>query len=456
MNRIAGRTGITLLLVVALLAGMVFFSVEYAMYGNDWATFTGSPHVYNGINIGCGVISDRDGVVLLDTQGEWTYSSDVSVRKSTLHWLGDRVGYISAPALSHYAEELAGFDSFNGVYTYADAAGKASLTISAELQTLALEAMGDRKGTLAVYNYKTGEILCAVTTPTYDPDNVPDINDEDEAYDGIYLNRFVQSSYVPGSIFKVVTLAAALEKIHDVEERTFICEGSYYLGGSQVTCERTHGELSLKSAFARSCNCAFAQLAQEIGSEGLNQYVKQFGITDSISFDGITTAQGNFDVSSGDAVELAWSAIGQFKDQINPCSYMTFMGAIAGGGSAARPYLVEEIKVGNSRTYSADTTKGGKIMSADTAKTLQEYMRNNVEAIYGADNFPGLTVCAKSGTAELGGDQKSNAMFSGFVMDEEYPLAFIVAVENGGYGSHVCVPIIAPVLQACKDLMDQG
>ena len=456
MNRIAGRTGITLLLVVALLAGMVFFSVEYAMYGNDWATFTGSPHVYNGINIGCGVISDRDGVVLLDTQGEWTYSSDVSVRKSTLHWLGDRVGYISAPALSHYAEELAGFDSFNGVYTYADAAGKASLTISAELQTLALEAMGDRKGTLAVYNYKTGEILCAVTTPTYDPDDVPDINDEDEAYDGIYLNRFVQSSYVPGSIFKVVTLAAALEKIHDVEERTFICEGSYYLGGSQVTCERTHGELSLKSAFARSCNCAFAQLAQEIGSEGLNQYVKQFGITDSISFDGITTAQGNFDVSSGDAVELAWSAIGQFKDQINPCSYMTFMGAIAGGGSAARPYLVEEIKVGNSRTYSADTTKGEKLMSADTAKTLQEYMRNNVEAIYGADNFPGLTVCAKSGTAELGGDQKSNAMFSGFVMDEEYPLAFIVAVENGGYGSHVCVPIIAPVLQACKDLMDQG
>lgn len=454
MNRIAGRTGIILLLVVALLAGMVFFSVEYAMYGSNWATFVGSPHVYNGTNIGCGTITSRDGVVLLDTNGKWEYSSDLSVRKSTLHWLGDRMGYISAPALSHYAQQLAGFDSFNGVYAYADAGGKATLTLSSELQTLALEAMGNRKGTLAVYNYKTGEILCAVTTPTYDPDNVPDINDMDDAYDGIYLNRFVQSSYVPGSIFKVVTLAAALEKIHDVEERTFICEGSYYLGGSQVTCERTHGELSLKSAFARSCNCAFAQLAQEIGSEGLNQYVQQFGITDSISFDGITTAQGNFDVSSGDAVELAWSAIGQFKDQVNPCRFMMFMGAIAGDGSAAIPYLVDEIKVGTTRTYRAGTTKTAKIMSSDTAQTLQAYMRNNVESIYGADNFPGLTVCAKSGTAELGGDQKPNAMFSGFVMDEEYPLAFIVAVENGGYGSHVCVPIISPVLQACKEIMD--
>jgi peptidoglycan glycosyltransferase len=81
-------------------------------------------------------------------------------------------------------------------------------------------------------------------------------------------------------------------------------------------------------------------------------------------------------------------------------------------------------------------------------------MRNNVVSKYGADHFPGLTVCAKSGTAEVGGDLKPNAMFAGFVDDPEYPLAFIVAVENGGYGASVCIPVLSQVLEACKQAMD--
>ena len=81
-------------------------------------------------------------------------------------------------------------------------------------------------------------------------------------------------------------------------------------------------------------------------------------------------------------------------------------------------------------------------------------MRNNVESKYGAKNFPGLTVCAKSGTSQLGGDQEPNSMFAGFVADGEYPLAFMVVVENGGYGSATCVPILSKVLAACKAELD--
>ena len=98
----------------------------------------------------------------------------------------------------------------------------------------------------------------------------------------------------------------------------------------------------------------------------------------------------------------------------------------------------------------------GRIMSKETAETLQALMRNNVEVKYGAENFPGLTVCAKSGTAEVGGDKKPNAMFSGFVADSEYPLAFIAVVEDGGFGRQICVPILSKVLQACKEVMDAG
>ena len=94
------------------------------------------------------------------------------------------------------------------------------------------------------------------------------------------------------------------------------------------------------------------------------------------------------------------------------------------------------------------------VLERSTCQTLQELMRNNVLTKYGAENFAGLTVCAKSGTSELGGGLTSNAMFAGFAMDEAYPLAFIVVVENGGYGASTCVPILSQVLAACKASMD--
>lgn len=455
MNRIAGRTGIVLLLVIALAVGAVFFAGEYFIEGSDWATFEGSPHVYNGSNIGCGIVTARDGELLLDMTNGRSYAQNLALRKATLHWLGDRDGYISAPAVSYYAEAMAGYDLLNGLYSYGDTAGQARLTLSAQVQQTALEAMGDYHGTIAVYNYQTGEILCAVSTPGYDPDDVPDIEgDTTGAYNGAYVNRFTQSTYIPGSIFKAVTIAAALEEIGDIEDRSFYCDGSYEIGSDTVTCETAHGELSLKSAFARSCNCAFAQLVEELGAENLQKYVDQFEITQSVSFDGITTAEGNVDILNAAQVEVAWSGIGQHKDLVNPCRYMVYMGQIAGGGSAAQPYLVSDVTVGISTTYSAKTTSTGRIMSRTTAEIMQEYMRNNVESNYGAENFPGLTVCAKSGTGEVGGEQRPNAMFAGFVADAEYPLAFVVAVENGGYGSAVCVPILSQVLSACKSVMD--
>lgn len=455
MNRIAGRAGITVLLILLLIAGVVFFLVEYAAEAGDWAVFPGNPHVYNGTNIDCGIVTDRDGNLLLDMTGDRTYAADLTVRRSILHWLGDREGYISAPAVANYAEQIAGFDLLNGVYSYANADGVARLTISSELQAAAMEALDGQKGTVAVYNYKTGEILCAVSSSNYDPDNAPEITEENaEEYEGVYLNRFVQSCYVPGSIFKTVTTAAALEALPDIQERTFCCESVYHIGEDEVTCEHYHGEQTIRDALSNSCNCVFAQIAELLGKQTLEKYAAQFQITNSISFDGITTAEGSFDLTDAAMVEVAWSAIGQYEDLINPCAFMTYMGAVAGGGQAAVPYIVAETSVGNSTTYQAGTAMTDTIMSEQTALTLQEFMRNNVESNYGAYNFPDMTVCAKSGTSQLGGDQKSNAMFAGFVMDAQYPLAFILVVENGGYGGTTCVPIMAEVLDACKTFLD--
>ena len=457
MNRIAGRAWVLLLIVAILFGGVGFFLYEYVHESENWVLHSGSPHVYQGPNqtVAMGTVTDRDGIFLLNLADKRTYNTHAAVRMSTIHWLGDRAGYISAPALTHYAKELIGFNTINGIYHYGGAGGRISLTLSASVQAAALEALGNRKGTVAVYNYKTGELICAVTTPTYDPDNVPDFSaDATNAYEGVYLNRFLQSAYIPGSIFKLVTTAAALETISDIQQQTFTCTGTYSFGPDQVTCERAHGTLDLKKAMMRSCNCAYAQIAMQLGWENLEKYVEAYGVTKPVSFDGITTVRGNFSVKNAAAVEVAWSAIGQHKDQINPCAFLMFVGAIAGGGQSAQPYVVQSVTVGGKTTYAASTTAMERIMPQQTAETLAALMRNNVTGHYGQEHFNGLTVCAKSGTGEVGGGKKPNATFTGFVTDEDYPLAFIVCVENAGYGRTVCIPIISKVLAQCKIVLD--
>lgn len=455
MNRITKRTWIMGLFLLTLLGGLLVFVWEYATEAESWVSFSGSPHLYNSSNIGCGTITDRSGNLLLDISQGRTYSDDTNTRKSTLHWLGDRKGFISASTVSTYAASMVGYDLINGVYNASGEGGNARLTLSAKVQNAALEAMGNRKGTVGVYNYKTGEILCALTTPTYDPENVPDIeNDTTGAYDGVYLNRFLQSAYVPGSIFKIVTLSAALDCVPGIEDMTFPCRGKIEYGTEAVTCEKAHGTQTLKQAFANSCNCAFAQIAEKVGKNNMVKYVKQFEVTQKLSFDGSTTAAGNYDISNTAPVSFAWSCIGQHSDLVNPARYMTFMGAIAGDGVAAEPHLMAVVTNGGDITYEAKTRETDRLMSKEVADTVAEYMRNNVKSVYGDGNFGGLPVCAKSGTSQLGGDQKSNAMFAGFVDSEQYPLAFIVVVENGGYGSHTCVPVISKVLSACKSVMD--
>lgn len=456
MHRVIKRVWIMFLFIAVLLGGTGFFVAEYFTQSKNWVIAEGSPHVYTAGNIGCGIMTDRSGTLLLDMTANRTYSMDPVLRQATIHWLGDRQGNISAPAVTHYASQMAGFDPINGIYSSNGTGGQAVLTLSARVQKVALEAMAGRKGTVAVYNYKTGEILCAVSTPNFDPDNPPDIAaDTSGAYNGVYVNRFTQATYIPGSIFKVVTTAAALSSIEDIRDQTFHCTGVYEFGVDKVTCETAHGSSDLRTALARSCNCAYAQIAQLIGAEKMAEYVNRFGITDSVSFDGITTVKGSYDVSSAAPVELAWSCIGQYTDLINPCVYMQFMGAIGGNGACVEPYLVSSVWSDGGQAYEATSKATRQIMDEEVALTLKEYMRNNVVQIYGAQNFPGLTVCAKSGTSQVGGGQTSNAMFSGFVDDEKYPLAFICVVENGGYGSATCVPILSKVLGECKAVLDQ-
>ena len=451
MPKIEKRAVLCLIIALALIAGLGLFCFRFVKNAADWAAYPYNRHMYsNSGQLLSGTILDRDGDVLTEVKdGERVYYPDATVRRATVHAVGDGSGYIGTGALTAFADRLSGYNLITGGYSPLGSGRNLTLTLDAYLNVTAYNAMDGRQGTVGVYNYKTGDILCMVSTPSFDPENPPDAS---SAEDGIYLNRFLSSAQVPGSIFKTVTLTAALENLPDLKGRTFTCTGETTVGGTVITCPKPHGKMDIESAFANSCNGVFGALAAELGGDTMTKYVEQAGLTRRMSVDGIMTAAGHYDMSEADKGQIGWSGVGQYTDTVNPCNMMAYMGAIANGGTAAVPRLILDITTPSGiptswqRTEETDT-----LVQASTASQVKEMMKNNVVQTYGTDRFRGLDIGAKSGTAEVGGDKRPNAWFAGFLDDPEHPYAFIVLVENGGGGASVAGEIAATVLQACVD-----
>ena len=264
MKKIERRALLCLILAAALVLGLGFYAVRYVLYGNRWASFAANRHLYNSQGqLSVGRVLDRDGDVLswADENGSRHYYESETVRKATLHAVGDAQGKIGTGALTAFADRLSGFNLITGAYSPLGNGNDLYLTLDARLNYIAYQAMGGRKGAVGVYNYETGEILCMLSSPTYDPLNPPADADTNPAYDGVYLNRFLSGTFPPGSVFKTVTLAAAIEHIPDLFDRTWTCTGSTVVGGEAITCPHAHGEMDIYGALANSCNGVFGQLA---------------------------------------------------------------------------------------------------------------------------------------------------------------------------------------------------
>ena len=430
MRKLEGRAVISLLLIFAMLAGLIFFVVRLEMNGSKWASYYANEHIFRNGTLNAGEVRDRDGDVLLRYSSDGPiYSDTETIRRACSHLTGDLRFNITTGANIAFRSRLIGYNPITGTEGFLGRkGGKVTLSIDKDLNEVAYNALGWNKGFVCVYNYKTGDIECLVSTPTVDP---ADPNGSDNAESGAYINKVISATYPPGSTFKVLTAAAAIEKLDDMDDWTFTCTGSHDLGGSKITCPQAHGTMDFYGALANSCNCAFGQLACDLGTKTMNKYVKNMGLTSSYDINGIETAEGSFNFDS-DMINIGWAGIGQFEDQANPMSMLIFMGAIAGGGSTAEPSL---IKGGSSGSID--------LLDSSTAKQLDQMLRNDVEANYGDDNFPGLELRAKSGTAETGDGGNFHAWFYGYSGDH----AFVVMVENGGAGATVAGPIANTVLQ---------
>ena len=184
MKQVKQRTLLIYILLILFVAGLVLYTARYVALGSRWASFPGNLSAYDsGIPV-LGQILDRSGVVLYDA-AQGAYSDDDALRRATLHAVGDREGNLSTSALQSFQKQLIGYSLLTGT---AGGGGRVYLTLDSRLQTAAYEALNGAKGTIGVYNYQTGEILCMVSSPSFDPADPPEIRDGDTQYDGVYLN----------------------------------------------------------------------------------------------------------------------------------------------------------------------------------------------------------------------------------------------------------------------------
>ncbi|MCL2513241.1 MAG: penicillin-binding transpeptidase domain-containing protein, partial [Oscillospiraceae bacterium] len=388
MRLISNRARAALLLAAAFCAGLLILVATFAANAGKYVMYNVNAHLYSGGSlVAGGEITDRNGAVLSKmSDGKRAYSSDSAVRKATLHTVGDRYGFIAAGVQKNYMPELVGYNLVLGIYNAETGGNDIKLTLDSKVCAAAYKALDGRKGTVGVYNYKTGEIVCMVSAPTYDVNDVPsDIdNNTTGKYEGIYMNRLLSGLYAPGSVFKIVTAACAIDNIPGLYSRTFTCTGKYETGDGTVTCSGAHGSQTFEKAFVNSCNSAFAEMAIELGGKKLADYAKKMGIASNYTVNKVKTAAGSVSLSDASKADIGWAGIGQHTDMANPLTMMVISGAAANGDTAAMPYFISEItNPSGMKVYSAKTESTGKIFPMTTANSIKGLMRAAVKDNYG-------------------------------------------------------------------------
>jgi len=339
------------------------------------------------------------------------------------------------------------------------------LTIDSELQQLIYDSFGGKKGAAVVLEPSSGEILAMVSSPGFSPDYIQ--NDEkwkkisDNLEEAPVFNRVCNGKYPPGSIFKLIITALAIE--NNMAEKIY-CGGDGYLpedarrrvfDHEKVEYERQgkkwtgHGTLSIKDALAKSSNVYFSRLGNMLGGDIIEKNIGKYGFNKGIVWntnnkilkEELKLEMSRFPLGKElTNIEIAWGSIGQGKVLSTPMHWGLITAAIANDGIMVKPVIEKGKK---SRKFS-------RIMKESTAKELKILMRNVVEKGTGfRANVPGLEICGKTGTAEIG-TGTPHSWFVAFAPLEKPVIASTVIFENGGYGGRAAALLTYKIYQYAK------
>lgn len=310
---------------------------------------------------------------------------------------------------------LTPFPLWNDLTRAQNPGGDVVTTLDRTAQEAAYTGLGGRKGAVAAIEPSTGRILALVSTPSYDP-AVLSGNDAavgrswsrlNSDVEKPMLNRAVRQTYPPGSTFKVVTAAAALDAgvVTDLDAPTD-SPAPYTLPGTTTSLTNESGgceDLSLREAFKWSCNTVFAKLGVSVGVADMTATAQAFGFNDTGLRIPYAAAESTFDTSV-DKAQLALSSIGQYNTRATPLQMAMVAAAVANGGQVRSPYLVERTTTDDGDTVgTAGSRPVRQAMHPSTAVRLKELMEQVVTEGTGTNAaIPGATVGGKTGTAQHG------------------------------------------------------
>ncbi|MFI8995209.1 peptidoglycan D,D-transpeptidase FtsI family protein [Streptomyces sp. NPDC053542] len=372
--------------------------------------------------------------------------------------------YGSTQLESLYGDVLDGTDSrlqspLNLVSRERAKGGDVATTLDAKVQKAGYEALGNKTGAAVALDPATGRILGMISTPSYDPGKFAGQSTADQkawaAMTGDksqpHLNRALRQTYPPGSTFKLVVAAAALENglYSSVDERTD-SPNPYRLPNTRTDLTNENAaapceNATLRTALQYSCNNVFGKLAADLGEKKVKEQAEKFGFNDA-KIDIPVRASKSVYPSGMDAAQTALSGIGQFDDQATPLQMAMVVSAIAHGGELKTPYEVDKITDGDGNTvqqYSPKTYKTA--MSKQNAEQLQSAMQTVVEKGTGSGaKIDGLTVGGKTGTAQHGVDNSG------------MPYAWFVSYAENAQGHQVAVATVVEDSDASRDDISGG
>lgn len=348
------------------------------------------------------------------------------------------------------------------------------LTIDPKVQKAAEEALGDQRGSVVALDPRTGEIRAMVSHPNYDPTPLVshDPATEKKVWEELnadparpLVNRAIGGNlYPPGSVFKIVTAAAAIEE-GDFDEGSSL-PGPAILDLPQTTAGLPNSDrqpcgandqVTLAVAMQNSCNTAFGWLGMELGGDTIREQASKFGFGDDLAIPmPVEPSSVPRDLNPPQEAQVG---VGQYDVRVTPLQVAMVSAAVANDGVVMRPHLIQSV-LGSDLSTIDETTpeKLSKAMSEKTSDELTDMMELVVTQGTGTQGaVPGVSVAAKTGTAEHAEDAPPHAWYTGFAPTDNPKIAVAVVVEDGGragseaYGGSVAGPISASVMKAALE-----
>jgi stage V sporulation protein D (sporulation-specific penicillin-binding protein) len=330
-------------------------------------------------------------------------------------------------------------------------------------------------------NANTGAILAMATCPSFDLNNPSEITDErtlekleaitDEeerteaeadARELQWKNKAITETYIPGSVFKVITSSAAFEEnLIDLDNDSFYCTGSITISGTPINCHKLegHGAQTFKDALTNSCNPAFIMIGQRLGATNFFKYFQAFGLTEKTGIDLPSEVSSIYRDESGlGAVELASSSFGQ-TNKLTPIEMITSYAAAINGGNLVTPYVVQKILDADGNVISnTETTVKRQVVSEDTSAKMRECLQYVVDNNGGSNAYiKGYKIGGKSGTSEKldevtdDEEMKYVASYVCFAPADDPEIIMLIMADEPTtgeyYGSTIAVPCARNILE---------